>query len=129
MPADTMVMLDLLEEAGDEAVTLDELGVAGVRDPARALLELELAGLEIQRVLVRAERQGPAFECVRLARHAAPAGPEPEQPTVELAAVAPRPPAEPATAAPAEEPTGPPLRGIVLLAVLLSLLALVLRRS
>ena len=44
MAADTMVMLDLLEEAGDEAVTLDELGVAGVRDPAQALLELELAG-------------------------------------------------------------------------------------
>ena len=90
MPADTMVMLDLLEEAGDEAVTLDELGVAGVRDPARALLELELAGLEIQRVLVRGEHPGSAFECVRLARHGATVA-EPEQPTVELAAVAPRP--------------------------------------
>ena len=123
-----MVMLDLLEEAGDEAVTLDELGVAGVRDPARALLELELAGLEIQRVLVRAQHAGPAFECVRLARHAASAEPAPEQPTVELAAVAPRAP-EPEPEAPAAEPKGTPLRGIVLLAVLLSLLALVLRRT
>src|SRR5918997_804934 len=99
MPADTMVLLDLLQEAGDEAVTLDELGVAGVRDPARALLELELAGLEIQRVLVRAEHEGPAFECVRLAPHAA-APAAPEQPTVELAAVAPRPAPEPAPEAP-----------------------------
>jgi hypothetical protein len=88
MPADTMVMLELLEEAGPEAVTLDELGVAGVRDPARALLELELAGLEIQRVLVRAEREGRAFQCVRLAATAT--APPPEQPTVELAAVLPR---------------------------------------
>jgi hypothetical protein len=129
MPADTMVMLDLLEEAGDEAVTLDELGVAGVRDPARALLELELAGLEIQRVLVRAEREGPALQCVRLARHAVPAAAEPEQPTVELAAVASRtaPEAVPERAAPGR--TGPRLGGVVLLAVLLSLLALLLRRS
>jgi hypothetical protein len=129
MAADTMVMLDLLEEAGDEAVTLDELGVAGVRDPARALLELELAGLEIQRVLVRAEHEGPAFECVRLARHVAHAAPDPEQPTVELAAVAPRAEPEPAPPAPAAAPPGPPVRGIVLLAVLLSVVALLLRRS
>jgi len=122
-----MVMLDLLEEAGDEAVTLDELGVAGVRDPARALLELELAGLEIQRVLVRADQEGRALECVRLARHAAAVAAEPEQPTVELAAVAPR--ARPEPEGPAAAPQRPPLRGIVLLAVLLSLLALLLRRS
>ena len=92
MAADTMVMLDLLQEAGQEAVTLDELGVAGVQDPAKALLELELLGLEIQRVLVRGDHAQRAFECVRLAQA------EPEQPTVELAAVAPRP--APAGAAP-----------------------------
>ena len=55
MAVDTMVMLDLLQEAGQEAVTLDELGVAGVQEPAKALLELELLGLEIQRVLVRGD--------------------------------------------------------------------------
>ena len=107
MAADTMVMLDLLQEAGQEAVTLDELGVAGVRDPAKALLELELLGLEIQRVLVRGDHAQRAFECVRLAQA------EPEQPTVELAAVAPRSRAQ----------------GIVLLAVLLALVALILRRA
>ena len=107
MAADTMVMLDLLQEAGEEAVTLDELGVAGVRDPAKALLELEVLGLEIQRVLVRGDHAQRAFECVRLARA------EPEQPTVELAAVAPRSRAQ----------------GIVLLAVLLALVALILRRA
>ena len=107
MAADTMVMLDLLQEAGEEAVTLDELGVAGVRDPAKALLELELLGLEIQRVLVRGDHAQREFECVRLAQA------EPEQPTVELAAVAPRSRA----------------KGIVLLAVLLALVALLLRRA
>ena len=101
MAADTMVMLDLLQEAGQEAVTLDELGVAGVQDPARALLELELLGLEIQRVLVRGDHAERAFECVRLA----PA--EPEQPAGSRSRA----------------------RGIVLLAVLLALVALVLRRS
>ena len=126
MAADTMVMLDLLEEAGEEAVTLDELGVAGVRDPARALLELELAGLEIQRVLVRAERAGTAHECIRLAHPHAAAPPRPEQPTIELAAVAPRPSGAPQ---PPESAGGPSLRGIVVLSLLLALLALALRRS
>ena len=114
MVADTIVMLDLLQEAGDEAVTLDELGVAGVHDPAAALLELELAGLEIQRVLVRGERSGRSFECIRLAE------PEPEQPTVELAAVMPR--------AAAREPDAR-LARFVVLALLLALVALVARRG
>jgi hypothetical protein len=111
-------MLDLLQEAGQEAVTLDELGVAGVGDPATALLELELLGLEIQRVLVRGDHSERAFECVRLAQA------EPEQPTVELAAVMPRPAPEPA-------PVGSRSRaqGIVLVALLLALVALVLRRA
>jgi hypothetical protein len=123
-----MVMLELLEEAGPEAVTLDELGVAGVRDPARALLELELAGLEIQRVLVRPERDGRALQCIRLAHHAADRRPA-EQPTVELAAIAPHP--APAPAPPAIQVarrTEPRLAGYVLLAALLALAALLLRR-
>ena len=118
MAADTMVMLDLLQEAGQEAVTLDELGVAGVRDPAKALLELELLGLEIQRVLVRGDHAQRAFECVRLAQA------EPEQPTVELAAVA---PAGPGAGAAADDRSR--AQGIVLLAVLLALVALILRRA
>jgi hypothetical protein len=116
MPPDTMVMLELLEEAGEEPVTLDELGVAGVRDPAQALLELELAGLEIQRVLVRGERAGRELECIRLAQAAD------EQPTAELAAVAARPVAIAA-------PEGSRTRGLVTLAVLLALVALLLRRG
>ena len=118
MAADTMVLLDLLQEAGQEAVTLDELGVAGVQDPAKALLELELLGLEIQRVLVRGDHAERAFECVRLARA------EAEQPTVELAAVVPRPAPQPQPAASRSR-----AQGIVLLAVLLALVALVLRRT
>jgi hypothetical protein len=131
MAADTMVMLDLLQEAGEEPVTLDELGVAGVRDPARALLELELAGLEIQRVLVRAERAGAAHECIRLAQPPAGASAPPEQPTVELAAVTPRPSAAPPPqpAAPSVGPAPVSLRGLFALGVLLALLALALRRS
>jgi hypothetical protein len=119
MPVDTMVMLELLEEAGEEAVTLDELGVAGVEDPARALLELELAGLEIQRVLVGDEPAGRAVECIRLA-----AAQVDEQPTVELAAVTPRP--APAPAAPEDRSR---VGGVVALAVLLALVALLLRRA
>ena len=58
---DTARLLDLLREAGPEAVTLSELEVAGVRDPARALFELELAGHAVARVL------DERVECVRLA--------------------------------------------------------------
>jgi hypothetical protein len=130
MAADTMVMLDLLEEAGEEAVTLDELEVAGVRDPVRALFELEVAGLEIQRVLVCAERAGATHECIRLAQAPARAAAL-EQPTVELAAVAPRPPEPSETPVPpaAAPSAGPSLRGLFALGVLLALLALALRRS
>jgi hypothetical protein len=58
-------LLDLLREAGDEAVTLDELEIVGVRDPARALLELELAGFAVQRVYEHPARGRPVT-CVRL---------------------------------------------------------------
>jgi hypothetical protein len=119
MPADTMVMLDLLHEAGTEAVTLDELGVAGVRDPARALLELELAGHHIQRVLSRA-RPGADVECVRLAPAIDLPAPADEPPTAELAL-----PAAPAPAPAPRSMTGAAMLGLVLL-VLTALLA---RRS
>jgi hypothetical protein len=72
---DTGLLLDLLREAGDEAVTLDELEVVGVRDPARALLQLELAGHAVSRVVDATHpRQVP---CVRLAPAPAPAAPVP----------------------------------------------------
>ena len=57
----TALLLELLREAGDEPVTLGELQVAGVADPATALRELELAGHAVQRV--RDQRH----TCVRLA--------------------------------------------------------------
>jgi hypothetical protein len=58
---DTTRLLDLLREAGDEAVSLAELEVVGVRDPASALLDLELSGHAISRIL------DDRTECVRLA--------------------------------------------------------------
>ena len=61
-------LLELLHEAGDEAVTLAELEVVGITEPARALLELELAGLRVQRVYEHESRQ----ICVRLAPEGAP---------------------------------------------------------
>jgi hypothetical protein len=66
MSADTVQLLELLREAGEEAVTLDELAIVGVRDPAGALRELEDAGHAVQRVPERPDR-GPAVTCVRLA--------------------------------------------------------------
>jgi hypothetical protein len=64
MPAidDTGRLLDLLTEAGDEAVTLDELEVVGVIDPARALFELERRGHAVHRVYEN------RVTCVRLAK-------------------------------------------------------------
>ena len=58
---DTLRLYDLLREAGEDPVTLDELAVAGVADPARALLDLELTGHAISRVV------DERTECVRLA--------------------------------------------------------------
>jgi hypothetical protein len=54
-------LLDLLREAGDEPVTLSELEVVGVRDPAAALRSLESAGHPVMRVT------DMRHECVRLA--------------------------------------------------------------
>jgi hypothetical protein len=65
VPDESGRLLELLREAGDEAVTLDELKVVGLVDPARALLELELAGVAVQRVYEHPARGG-RVTCVRL---------------------------------------------------------------
>jgi hypothetical protein len=57
-------MLELLREAGHEAVTLEELEIAGVSDPSLALQALELAGVAVERVVDQTD--GRPFECVRL---------------------------------------------------------------
>lgn len=60
---DSDLLLDLLREAGDEPVTLDELQIVGVQSPAEALLALELAGHAVHRVYddrVTCVRLGPA---------------------------------------------------------------------
>jgi hypothetical protein len=61
------LLLELMREADDEAVTLDELAVAGIEDAATALLALERAGFGVERVIDRSER-GQTLACVRLAR-------------------------------------------------------------
>ena len=58
---DTGRLLELLREAGDHAVTLDELEVAGVHDAAGALLALEASGHTVARVF---DERVP---CVKLA--------------------------------------------------------------
>jgi hypothetical protein len=87
-------LLALMHEADTEAVTLDELAIAGVEDPARALHALELAGFTFERVTDRtASRE--EIECVRLARDAnaadaAPAhSPPPRAASAPVAAAAP----------------------------------------
>jgi len=60
-------LLELMREADDEAVTLDELAIAGIEDPATALLTLERAGFGLERVIDTTER-GREVPCVRLAR-------------------------------------------------------------
>jgi cell division septation protein DedD len=104
-------LLALMHEADTEAVTLDELEIAGVEDPARALHALELAGFTFERVTDRTATR-ETVECVRLARveaaaAAATAGVDAtvvEQPTVEWEA-----PSEPApTPAPTAQKSSPP---------------------
>jgi hypothetical protein len=101
MRADTTQLLELLREAGDEAVTLDELAIAGVRDPAGALRALEEAGHAVQRVHERPAR-GRAVICVRLAGPSTePARPAPvAQPPVAQPPVAQPPVAQPPVAQP-----------------------------
>jgi hypothetical protein len=68
-------LLDLLQEAGEEPVSLDELEIVGVSDPARALLSLELAGFPVHRVHDR-RSDGPVT-CVRLGAGAPAPAPSP----------------------------------------------------
>ena len=96
------LLLDLLREAGDEPVTLDELHVVGVREPAQALLALELAGHSVHRVYDN------RVQCIRLGAPMPTPDPEPAS--------------APAPAAPAA--AGPDLR--VVLAAVLGVLLLVL---
>jgi hypothetical protein len=72
------LLLELMREADDEAVTLDELEIAGIEDPATALLTLERAGFGLERVIDTTER-GRELPCVRLARPTWPIG-EPAPP-------------------------------------------------
>jgi hypothetical protein len=88
MSSDTIQLLELLREAGDEAVTLDELAVVGVRDPAGTLRALEEAGHAVQRVHERPGRGRPVT-CVRLAP-AAPAQARSVPPARPAATSAPR---------------------------------------
>ena len=116
MTADTTHLLELLREAGDEAVTLDELAIVGVRDPAGALRALEAAGHAVQRVPER-PRRGRPVTCVRLARAA------PERPAVAPPPTVAPPPAAPPPAAPARARRG------LLAATALGVLLLVVVRA
>ena len=71
LDVDSSLLLDLLREAGDEAVTYDELEVAGVREPALALFELEEAGHAVSRVFDMTDH-GRLVTCVRLGAEPAP---------------------------------------------------------
>jgi hypothetical protein len=114
MSADTAQLLMLLREAGDEAVTLDELAIAGVRDPAGALRRLEDAGHAVQRVRER-PAHGRAVMCVRLA--APSAGLQRDVPA-----------STPAPATPARRAPAPPARRL-LAATAVGVLLLVLARA
>jgi hypothetical protein len=64
-------LLELLREAGEEPVSLDELEIVGVTDPATALHVLELAGHAVRRVHdMRSDRP---VTCVKLGAAEAPA--------------------------------------------------------
>jgi hypothetical protein len=116
MSADTIQLLELLREAGDEAVTLDELAIVGVRDPARALRALEEAGHAVQRVSERPGR-GRAVTCVRFSAPGATPAPAPAPPLP-----APLPPRPLATARSAPAPAGSRLLAAAAVGVLLLVL-------
>lgn len=82
------LLLALMREADDEAVTLDELQIAGVEDPAAALLALEVAGFGLERVTETTEG-GRELPCVRLARPTWPIDAPDTAPTIEFAAMRP----------------------------------------
>jgi hypothetical protein len=75
------LLLELMREADDEAVTLDELRIAGIDDPATALLALEQAGFGLERVIDTTER-GRELPCVRLSRPTWPIDAPPPTPVV-----------------------------------------------
>jgi len=112
-------LLDLMREADEEAVTLDELRIAGIPDPALALHALELAGIGVERVVDRTQR-GLAVSCVRLARPEAEAAPAPEPEPPRTAAL-PDPAWPPPAPAPRRAGTASPAH---VLAALLGLLLL-----
>jgi len=112
-------LLDLMREADEEAVTLDELRIAGIPDPALALHALELAGIGVERVVDRTQR-GLAVSCVRLARPEAEPASEPEPPRAAPPAL-PDPAWPPPAPAPRRAGTVSPAH---LLAALLGLLLL-----
>jgi hypothetical protein len=92
-------LLALMHEADTEAVTLDELAIAGVEDPARALHALELAGFTFERVTDRTASRRE-IECIRLALAAG-------SPSAAADRIEPPAASESATsAAPAEQPAG-----------------------
>jgi hypothetical protein len=116
------LLLELMREADDEAVTLDELAIAGIEDPATALLALEQAGFGLERVIDTSER-GREMPCVRLARPTWPID-EPA-PTLEFAAVRPTPAPAAADSPPAPVVAADPHGGLTTTtAVLLALLSL-----
>ena len=146
MPADTTLLLDLLREAGEEAVTLDELEIVGVVDPAEALRRLEEAGHHLQRV-IDTSAAGAELETIRLAarEEAAERGaidwPTFEWPQVAPAAVtadvpetpeAPETPETPETPAAASAPAPAPatarIASLGVVALLLLLTGLLVRR-
>ena len=122
---DGPTLLDLLREAGDEAVTFDELELVWISDPALALWDLELAGVHVQRVFDQRKL------CVKLAAERAALAEQvadvvDEQPTVEIEAL--WPPVADATPAMAAAPGRPVARTAALGLFALLLLVLFARR-
>ncbi len=114
---DTDRLLDLLREAGDEPVTLDELAIVGVPEPERLLAALEREGHPLARVYdTRADRR---VACVKLRA-------EDEEAVVVEPAPEPSAPAAPASA-PASAPAAD-RRPLLLAAVVALLLVLLARR-
>ena len=114
---DTDRLLDLLKEAGDEPVTLDELAIVGVPEPARLLQALEREGHPLSRVYdTRADRR---VACVKLRAE------DEEPPAVRPVGRTERPDAP----APAPGPaTATDRRPLVIAAVVALLLLLLARR-
>jgi hypothetical protein len=123
---ETHRLLELLREAGDEPVSLDELTVVGLRDPARALLELELAGHHVHRVYETGRRG--RLTCVRLAPDRQDAtAPAPDRPDPVPAAPGGDVPAPAASTVPGAAPLAAAARRFTLAALAGALLVAALR--